>query len=66
MSVITHERLHAAHRPQGSTARQRAVMRNVLRQVAATFIGVAIAIALVVAAIELKSFIVMSRLPLFH
>ena len=66
MSVITHERLHAAHRAQGSTARQRAVMRNVLRQVAATFIGVAIAIALVVAAIGLKSFILMSHLPLFH
>jgi hypothetical protein len=66
MSVITHERLHAAHRLQGPNARQRATIRIALKRAAVILLGGAIMLATVTAIIGLKSFFILSRLPLVH
>ncbi len=66
MSVVTHERLHAASRPQGLSARQRAAIHTALKRAAVVIVGFAIMIAVVVATIGLKSYFILSRLPLLN
>ena len=66
MSVVAHERLHAAGQPQGLSVRQRAAIRAALKRAAVMMIGFAIMIAVVVATIGLKSYLILSRLPLLQ